>query len=183
MANEPTSIIRARRLRERRSKRVIMVAPVEIGMGGVELLIDNGLLKHHQMNDRSTVGEACPAALVQWAVVRGPGVRVSPSDKDRQLFLKAQPCERKDLLVNQANFAALTKAGHATRFGPYWPGQRYLAKTRRGIPCQNPAIRGQGRCKLHGGKSTGPRTAEGKALSIAAHTKHGLRDSGFAVVG
>jgi hypothetical protein len=25
-----------------------MVAPVEIGMGGVELLVDNGLLKQHQ---------------------------------------------------------------------------------------------------------------------------------------
>ena len=75
--------------------------------------------------------------------------------------------------MNQTNFAALTKAGHATRFGPDWPGQRCLAKTRQGTPCQNPAIRGRGRCKLHGGRSTGPRTPEGKARSIAAHTKHG----------
>ena len=36
-----------------------MVAPVEIGMGGVELLVDNGLLKQHQVNDRHAVGEAC----------------------------------------------------------------------------------------------------------------------------
>ena len=28
---------------------------------------------------------------------------------------------------------------------------------------------------MHGGKSTGPRTPEGKARSIAAHTKHGRR--------
>ena len=28
---------------------------------------------------------------------------------------------------------------------------------------------------MHGGKSTGPRTVEGKARSIAAHTKHGRR--------
>ena len=26
---------------------------------------------------------------------------------------------------------------------------------------------------MHGGRSTGPRTAEGKARSIAVHTKHG----------
>jgi hypothetical protein len=48
-----------------------MVAPVEIGKGGVELLIDNGLLKQHQVNDRNAVGEACLAALEQWAGGRG----------------------------------------------------------------------------------------------------------------
>lgn len=48
-----------------------MVAPVEIGKGGVKLLIDNGLLKQHQMYDRHAVGEACLAALEQWAGGRG----------------------------------------------------------------------------------------------------------------
>jgi hypothetical protein len=48
-----------------------MVAPVEIGKGGVELLINNGLLKQHQVNDRYAVGEACLAALEQWAGSRG----------------------------------------------------------------------------------------------------------------
>ena len=67
MTNEPTSTLRARRLRERRSRGVVMVAPVEIGMGGVELLVDNGLLKQHQINDRHAVGAACLAALEQWA--------------------------------------------------------------------------------------------------------------------
>jgi hypothetical protein len=82
MTNEPTFTLRARRLRERRSRGVVMVAPVEIGMGGVELLVDNGLLKQHQVNDRHAVGEACLAALEQWVVVRavrgsglGPRVR------------------------------------------------------------------------------------------------------------
>ena len=77
--------------------------------------------------------------------------------------------------MNQNNLAALTKAGHATRFGPNWPGKRCLAKTRRGTPCQNPAIKGPGRCKLRGGKSTGPRTAAGRARVAAANTKHGRR--------
>ena len=67
MAIEPASTVRARRLRERRSRGVVMVAPVEIGMGGVALLVDNGLLKQHQINDRHAVGEACLAALEQWA--------------------------------------------------------------------------------------------------------------------
>lgn len=32
-----------------------------------------------------------------------------------------------------------------------------------GKPCQRPACRGRTRCHLHGGRSTGPRTAEGRA--------------------
>ena len=67
MADEPTSTTRARRLRERRSRGIAMVAPVEIGEGGIELLVGNGLLKQHQADDRHAVGEACLAALEQWA--------------------------------------------------------------------------------------------------------------------
>ena len=67
MAHEPTSTVRARRLRERRSRGVVMVAPVEVGEGGVELLVGNGLLKEHQTRDRNAVGAACLAALEQWA--------------------------------------------------------------------------------------------------------------------
>ena len=32
-----------------------------------------------------------------------------------------------------------------------------------------------GRCRMHGGASTGPRTAEGLERIRAARTKHGLR--------
>jgi hypothetical protein len=71
MAHEPTSTVRARRLRARRSRGVVMVAPVEVGEGGVALLVGNGLLKQHQVNDRHAVGEACLAALEQWAEGRG----------------------------------------------------------------------------------------------------------------
>ena len=77
--------------------------------------------------------------------------------------------------MNKVNHAELIEAGMATRFGPGWPGTRCLAKTRRGTLCQNPAIGGRNRCKLHGGRSTGPRTEEGKARSIEAHTKPGRR--------
>lgn len=48
-----------------------------------------------------------------------------------------------------------------------------------GQPCKNPAgmgtpHKGYGRCKIHGGLATGPKTAEGRARQIAASTKHGL---------
>ncbi len=69
----------------------------------------------------------------------------------------------------------LIQAGLATRFGPSWPGHRCGAKTRAGGACQNPAIKGRSRCKLHGGRSTGPTTEQGKARVVAAHTKHGRR--------
>lgn len=46
------------------------------------------------------------------------------------------------------------------------------AKTRRGTPCLCPAMK-NGRCKLHGGKSTGPRTAEGIERIRRAVMKHG----------
>ena len=42
-----------------------MVAPVEISMGGVELLVDNGLPKQYQVNDRYAVWAACLTALEQ----------------------------------------------------------------------------------------------------------------------
>ena len=53
-------------------------------------------------------------------------------------------------------------------YGPNCQGQRCGAKTRRGTPCQRPARLPVGRCKLHGGASTGPRTKDGLArLAIA----------------
>jgi hypothetical protein len=75
----------------------------------------------------------------------------------------------------ESKHAALIEAGRGTRFGDSWTGQRCLAKTRRGSSCQKAAIAGKGRCRLHGGASTGPRTVEGRARIAAANFKHGNR--------
>ena len=75
MAHEPTSTTRSRRLRERRAKGVAMVAPVEVGAGGIELLVGNGLLQEHEVRDREAVGAACLAALEEWA--GGHGARTT----------------------------------------------------------------------------------------------------------
>jgi hypothetical protein len=48
-----------------------MVAPVEVGQGGVGLLVSNGLLKEHQTRDRNAVAAAYLAALEQWSMGRG----------------------------------------------------------------------------------------------------------------
>ena len=41
------------------------------------------------------------------------------------------------------------------------------ATTRKGTPCKQVAIYENGRCKFHGGLSTGPRTMKGKRASAA----------------
>ena len=46
------------------------------------------------------------------------------------------------------------------------------ARTRNGKPCRGPAMK-NGRCRMHGGPSTGPRTPEGKERSRMAGWKHG----------
>ena len=46
------------------------------------------------------------------------------------------------------------------------------ARTRRGSPCQAPWMP-NGRCRLHGGLSTGPKTPEGLERSRRANWKHG----------
>jgi hypothetical protein len=58
---------------------------------------------------------------------------------------------------------------------PPWPvmppypeecrGMTCAARTRRGTSCRQVAIYTNGRCKFHGGLSTGPRTVEGKRRS------------------
>jgi len=54
-----------------------------------------------------------------------------------------------------------------------------LAKTRAGGVCQLAGNPKNGRCHLHGGASTGPKTAEGRARIAATHYKHGRRSKAF----
>ena len=47
------------------------------------------------------------------------------------------------------------------------------ARTRGNQPCRAPALKGKQRCRMHGGRSTGPRTPEGRERSKRARWKHG----------
>jgi hypothetical protein len=52
--------------------------------------------------------------------------------------------------------------------------RRCTAKSKRSSEqCRRPALKGKAVCDFHGGRSTGPKTAEGKARIAAAHTVHG----------
>jgi hypothetical protein len=52
------------------------------------------------------------------------------------------------------------------------------ARTRRGTACRAPAMP-NGRCRLHGGLSTGPRTPEGLERSRRARWRHGFYSREF----
>ena len=67
----------------------------------------------------------------------------------------------------------IAELGFRTRFGEDWPGQRCLAKTRKGTLCQSPAFKHNGRCRLHGGLATGAKTSDGLQRISAANLKHG----------
>jgi hypothetical protein len=57
--------------------------------------------------------------------------------------------------------------------GDFLAAPRCGARTRSGDCCRQPAMR-NGRCRMHGGLSTGPRTAEGRARCAAARRTHGF---------
>ena len=65
------------------------------------------------------------------------------------------------------------RIGVHTRFGPNWPSKRCLAKTRRDTACQRAAYKHNGRCALHSGRSTGPKTQRGLQRISEANLKHG----------
>jgi ribosomal protein L32 len=51
--------------------------------------------------------------------------------------------------------------------------RRCGARTRSGASCKSPAMQ-NGRCRMHGGTSTGPRTSEGLERMRRANTRHGI---------
>ncbi len=73
--------------------------------------------------------------------------------------------------ANRKKNPILLKNGN--RQGNPMNAPRCGAKTRSGTPCKGPAM-ANGRCRMHGGKSTGPRTPEGLERSRKANFKHGL---------
>jgi hypothetical protein len=57
--------------------------------------------------------------------------------------------------------------------GDFLTAPRCGAHTRAGDCCRQPAMK-NGRCRMHGGLSTGPRTAEGRARCAGTRRKHGF---------
>ena len=83
---------------------------------------------------------------------------------DEPLAREREAREREPIERVRARLEALVRANAAPRCG--------ARSKRTGKPCRAAAMP-NGRCKLHGGKSTGPRTPEGLERSRRANWKHG----------
>ena len=70
---------------------------------------------------------------------------------------------------------------NGNRPGDFTKTPRCGARNRRGTPCQCPAMR-NGRCRLHGGLSTGPRTPEGIERLRVTRTKHGFNSTRMVAI-
>lgn len=60
-----------------------------------------------------------------------------------------------------------------TAGGRIWCQQCAAKSKRTGLQCKAPAISGKNKCRFHGGKSTGPKTPEGRQRCAQARTTHG----------
>ena len=58
-------------------------------------------------------------------------------------------------------------------FGRHSCNQCTAKSKRSGSRCRAPALKGKSVCRMHGGKSTGPKTQEGRRLSGTAKLVHG----------
>ena len=68
------------------------------------------------------------------------------------------------------------KLRHGNPSGDFLAAPRCGARTRAACPCRQPAM-ANGRCRLHGGKSTGARTESGLARVRANRLAHGARSA------
>ncbi len=73
--------------------------------------------------------------------------------------LDGRPCSMRCGLVRQEGCYILAWRAAAEAGRPEF----CEAKTRRGSSCRQRPLKGKHRCRLHGGRSTGPRTDEGRA--------------------
>ena len=83
---------------------------------------------------------------------------------DEPLAREREAREREPIERVRSRLEALVRANAAPRCG--------ARSKRTGKPCRAAAMP-NGRCKVHGGKSTGPRTPEGLERSKRARLKHG----------
>ena len=74
--------------------------------------------------------------------------------------------------TNEPHIARLGRLKNSNLPGDPNSAPRCGARTRKQTSCRAPAM-ANGRCRMHGGKSTGPRTPEGLERSRKANWKHG----------
>jgi hypothetical protein len=79
-------------------------------------------------------------------------------------------------LINPMDGPKTTPRSPHWYFGPDWPGRRCKAKTRRGTPCQKPALTGKSRCQLHGGRGGAPSGKQNGRYKSGEWSKEAIRE-------
>lgn len=140
----------------------VLAARLIEGVGeGIERLRWLAVVGPTSATDRVIGSDASAATGRPAAVVRQPRSAATARPK-----LHAAPGQRRGRLKN------------GNPAGDYLKSPRCGARTRVGCGCRQPAM-ANGRCRLHGGLSTGPRTPEGLARCGSARLRHGFRSRDF----
>ena len=124
--------------------------PIDSKNGGLHHISSRVLCNRHEMK-RLLIPEIDSECL-RWGLMAAGGGRVDE--------IRETPHDKRWGLLRNANPS-----------GDFSKAARY-GKTRRETRCHCPAM-SNGRCRLHGGLSTGPKTAEGIERIQMAVTKHG----------
>jgi hypothetical protein len=125
------------------------------------------VLEHlENISDTPNPGETPMTTAIVAAVPAGhlPAVRLRQAGGVLRSFPASLPPDRRGRLRN------------GNRPGDFLAAPRCCAHTRIQGSCRQPAM-ANGRCRLHGGMSTGPRTAAGRERCRRARLTHGARSA------
>ncbi len=89
-------------------------------------------------------------------------------------MIQTRPISMNDTLFTIGTSSVLCPTSPAVSvFGNRWCAQCAAKSKRSGQRCRNPVVKGKRTCRMHGGKSTGPRTSQGRKRCADAKTVHG----------
>lgn len=95
----------------------------------------------------------------------------APSLMINKLGIPLPPAARTKRKQNQSAFGYLVTPKRARHGVLEKKDRKCGANTRKSTKCRAQALPGKARCKLHGGLSTGPKTAQGRKRIIEAQKK------------
>lgn len=125
----------------------------------------------HVRHARAHLG-GIATALHQWSRKRTLERLVSRMESARSVSVMLDRSARViDVLTTFERYRAELFAARVKRAnGGIHPDEKWRrcgAKTRAGSACSSRPVWGRRRCRMHGGSSTGPKTAEGRARALA----------------